>query len=251
MANSWRRTVQRARSFDQLAVAFDRFAELVGGPLNAYLDAVLPEGGQRAVDLGCGTGHHALLLADRFRQVLAVDVSAPMLKLARDRRSRPNITYTERDLRTVRAECDGTFDLVLSTHALHHVPDLDQTLHGIRALCAPGGRVVLVDNVAPTPAVPHRWFITQAIRTLMLDLLRRRRPPSEAWELYQLNTDPAWLEHLTTDRFLSPEQFTHRYGRVFPGASFTDLYRTRAMCWHAPTTDQPLPHRPDRLGRTP
>jgi SAM-dependent methyltransferase len=234
MANSWRRTTRPARSFDQLAASFDRFAELVGGPLNAYLESVFPSQGERAVDLGCGTGQHAAMLATRYRQVLAVDISAPMLQLARDRRSQANVTYQERDLRSVRAETDGTFDLVLSTHALHHVVDLRQTLLGIRGLCAPGGRVVLVDNVAPRPAVPRRWFITEAIRTLALDLLRRRRPLSEVWELYRLNTDPAWLEHVTTDRFLSPDQFAQRYGAVFPGAQFTDLYRTRAMCWHTP-----------------
>jgi len=87
----------------------------------------------------------------------------------------------------------------------------------------------------PTPAVPRRWFIAQAVRTLALDLLRRRRLLGEAWELYRLNTDPAWLEHVTTDRFLHPEQFAQRYAQVFPGARFTDLYRTRALCWDAPT----------------
>jgi len=53
--------------------------------------------------------------------------------------------------------------------------------------------------------------------------------------VYQLNVDPAWLDHLATDRFLSPTEFTRRYRQVFPGATFTDLYRTRAMHWDAPT----------------
>jgi SAM-dependent methyltransferase len=233
MGTSWRHDPQSC-SFDQLAEVFDRFAELAGGPLNDYLTSVLPESRERAVDLGCGTGHHALELSSRFRQVLAVDVSQPMLTLARQRRPRPNITYAERDLRQVRAHTDGTFDLVLSTHVLHHVEDLDQTLLGIRELVAPGGRVILVDNVAPTPAVPRWWFVREALRALAVDLARRRRPAGEAWELYRLSVDPTWLDHLTSDRFLSPDEFAHHYGQVFPGASFTDLYRTRAMCWDAP-----------------
>ena len=174
------------------------------------------------------------MLAARYRQVLAVDISAPMLQLARARRPLANIAYQHRDLCSVRAEVDGTFDLIFSAYALHHVPDLDRTLRAIRALVAPGGYVVLVDNVAATPAVPRRWFLSDARRILAGDLLRRRRPPTQAWELYRLNTDPAWLDHLTTDRFLSPEQFAHCYSSVFPGALFTDLYRARAMCWDAP-----------------
>jgi SAM-dependent methyltransferase len=224
-----------AGSFDQIATHFDRFAELVGAPLDAYLASVVPEGGgERAVDLGCGTGRHAALLAAHYRQVLGVDISVAMLQLAMARRGLANVDYQQRDLRQVRADRDGVFDLVVSAYALHHLADLDQALWSIRELTAPGGRVVLVDNVAPTPQVPRRWFITEAVRTLAADLLRRRRPPAEAWELFHLNTDPAWLDHLTSDRFRNPTQFTQQYGQVFPDATFTDLYRSRAMCWDNP-----------------
>jgi SAM-dependent methyltransferase len=225
---------QPTRSFDQLAVNFDRFAELAGAPLNAYLESVLPDHGTRAVDLGCGTGRHAAILAARYHHVLAVDVAAPMLQLAHAHRNLSNITYQRRDLRDVRADTDGTFDLILSAYALHHVADLEYTLCGIRELCAPSGRVVLIDNVAPRPAVPRRWFVGEALRILAGDLLRRRRPPAEAWELYRLNTEPAWLDHLTTDRFLHPAEFAERYQAVFPGARLADLYRARGLCWDAP-----------------
>jgi len=223
-----------AGSFDELALHFDRFAELVGGPLTQYLESVFPEQGERAVDLGCGTGQHAALLAHRYQQVLAVDVSAPMLELARARRPLPNICYQQRDLRDLRVEADGRFELVFSAYALHHVPDLDATLRGIRELVAPGGRVVLIDNVAPQPHLPRRWFIGEAVRLLASDLLGRRRPIREAVELFRLNTHPAWLDHLTADRFLNPAEFDHHYGGVFPGANTTALYRARGLCWDAP-----------------
>src|SRR6266540_5343818 len=156
-------TASNAGAFDPIAQAFDRFAELVGEPLNQYLLGVFPERGGRAVDLGCGSGHHAARLAPRFGEVLGVDVSAPMLELARVRRNLPNVRYQHRDLRSVRPEIDGRFDLVLSAYALHHVEDLDQALEGIRRLVAPGGRVVLIDNVAPRPAVPRWWFHKEAV----------------------------------------------------------------------------------------
>jgi ubiquinone/menaquinone biosynthesis C-methylase UbiE len=230
------RTAARAGSFDHIAEHFDRFAELVGGDLDEFLASVLPEGGgERAVDLGCGTGRHAALLASRYEQVLAVDVSVPMLSLARTRRALPNITYQDRDLRSVRADTDGTFDQVLSAYALHHLDDLDQALWHIRQVVTPGGRVILIDNVAPTPAVPRRWFWQEAIRMLLFDVTRRRRQVGEAWELFRLNTDPDWLDHLTADRFLNPEEFAQRYGAIFPGAVFTDLYRARALCWRQPS----------------
>jgi SAM-dependent methyltransferase len=157
-----------------------------------------------------------------------------MLALAQLRRDRPNICWQERDLRELTPERDGRFDLVLSAYTLHHVQDLDQTLEGIRALVAPGGQAILVDNVAPTPALLRRWFPREAIRVLVGDLIRRRRPPQEAWELYRLNTHPVWLDHLTSDRFLSPAEFAQRYTAAFPHGVITPMYRARALCWDAP-----------------
>jgi SAM-dependent methyltransferase len=222
------------RSFDGLPRVFDRFAELVGGPLDDYLTERLPPHGGRAVDLGCGTGRHASLLARRFDEVLAVDVSAPMLHLAQRRRAAANIHYRRRDLLDVAPEKDGTFDFVLSTHTLHHLPHLTAALTQIRSLTRPGGQVVLVDNVDPRRQVPRRWFQTEARKALLLDLRRRRRPVREAVEVYRLSVHPAWLDHLASDLFPTAGEVEEAYGAAFPGAEFTPSYRTMAMHWRKP-----------------
>ena len=226
-------TRPRAQSFDDFAETYDRLMSLSAGSFRAYIESVLPQAGHRAVDLGCGTGHHASILATRFQEVLAVDISSPMLEIARARRASPNISYELRDLRDVTPEKDGRFDLVFSAFTLHHVPDLDDTLRQIRALVAPRGRVVLLDNVAPTPAVPRWWFRREALRRFLADVLGRR-PVREAVEVLRLQTHPAWLDHVTTDRFLSPPEFRDRYGGAFPGGQFADLYRACVLTWAQP-----------------
>lgn len=218
-----------AQSFDHLPEHYDRFAELVGGALDAYLAARVPGRGRRAVDLGCGTGRHAAFLATRFEQVLAVDCSAPMLTLARRRRPLPNLTYERRDLTEVRADRDGTFDLVFSAYALHHVPDLDAALERIRGLVAPRGQAILVDIANPAELtdghglVPRARFVEEAAREYAADLAGGRRPLAEAAELLALSLDPAWLDHVTTDRTLTPAEFTRRYLAALPGAVITEL----------------------------
>jgi SAM-dependent methyltransferase len=230
------RTVSRGydpRSFDHLPATFDRLQALAGGPLTAYLTDTLPRRGGRAVDLGCGTGRHAALLAEHFDEVLAVDLSAPMLDHARQHRPGGNIRYEQRDLTEVNEITDGRFDLVFSAHALHHVADLPATLTRIRGLARPGGQVVLVDNVDPRGHASRRWLRAQARRGLLMDLRRHRRPVGDAVELYRLSTDPAWLAHVSTDEFLTPDQFTQTYRDAFPGARFTPMHRAVAMQWHA------------------
>jgi SAM-dependent methyltransferase len=224
---------QSGQSFDRLAGHYDRLGQLADSQLDAYLAARLPaQPGGRAVDLGCGTGRHAALLAGWFDEVLAVDLSAPMLAFAQRHRSRPNVRYEQRDLGAVVAERDGRFDFVLSVFTLHHVPDVARVLDQVRGLVAPGGQAILVDLCdQPRPA---GWFRRRALRTLATDLLRRRRPVGEAGELYRRATDPAWLAHQTTDRPLPPGQFERTYGSAFPGAAVTPLPRARAVHWHRP-----------------
>jgi SAM-dependent methyltransferase len=222
------------RSFDHLPAVFDRFAELVGGPLLDYLTQRMPRRAGRALDLGCGGGQHAELFARHYDEVLGVDLSAPMLELGRTRRPHANVRYEHRDLLDLTPAEDGTFDLVFSAHTLHHVPDLRQALPRIRELVRPGGQAILVDNVDPRRQASRRWFKAEARRALVEDLRRRRRPTREAVEVYRLSTHPAWLDHVTTDVFLTPDEFDATYTAVFPGAVVTPMYRARALHWRHP-----------------
>jgi SAM-dependent methyltransferase len=217
------------QSFDTLADRYDRLHDLQADPIGTWLPGALPQRGRRALDAGCGSGRHTLVLADRFDEVIGIDLSAPMIGLATARRPRPNIAYRHQDLMSF-GDPDG-FDLVLSVNTLHHLPDLDGALDHLRPLTRPAGLVVLADCVARRPSLPRWWFVGGAVRDLLVDLARR---PAYAGELLGLRTDPAWLDHLTGDRYLSRTAFERRYARAFPGARFWPVGGFHAMLWHAP-----------------
>ena len=219
-----------AQSFDHLVARYDRISTLLGAELRAWLLFHLPARGDRALDLGCGTGVHTMQLADRYDEVLAVDLSGPMVEFARHRRPRSGVRYEQRDLRDVAPDRDGRFDLVFSAHTLHHV-ELDSALHRIRSLVRPGGQVLLVDVVDDRPQVPRSWLRGQAWRMLAADLRHRRRPVREAVELLRLQLDPDWLDHQTSDRLLPAADWDARCRAVFPGATITPLRRARALDW--------------------
>jgi SAM-dependent methyltransferase len=239
------------QSFDHLAAHFDRLAALLGAELQAWLMFRLPARAGRAVDLGCGTGVHTELLADRYAEILAVDLSEPMLRHARTRRPRGNIHYQQRNLTDVTPDQDGRFDLVFTAYTLHHLPDLSAALGHLRDLVRPGGQVIAVDVVdirkpspdtssAPigqTTCVPRGWFRRQALRQLLTDLRHRSRPPRQALELLGLQLDPAWLDHQTTDRLLHATDWEIAASRAFPDAQIAPFHRARALHWHAPDVD--------------
>jgi ubiquinone/menaquinone biosynthesis C-methylase UbiE len=238
---------ERAQSFDRIAEAYDRLGGIDHQKvlLGSWLEGRLPATGRRALDLGCGTGRHAVLLAQRFDQVDAVDLSGPMVALARTRRARPNITYRQGDLQGVGGP--GSYDFVTSVLTLHHVPDLHAALSHIKGLVAPGGRIVLVDQHPPEsrlrPTSPvwrlERRLLPLRVRLHGLAVLRlgrdaARRGPGTAWELYRLSTRREWLDHLVTDRFFSREELQGCCDRLFPGYQLVPAPGGTALTWNAP-----------------
>lgn len=244
--------VRDPRSLDHLMARYDRYAELVGVELRAWLAFHLPRprragsvaGAGRALDAGCGTGVHTELLADRFNEVLAVDMSAPMIDHARARRARGNVRYEVRDLRSVTVGSDGPFDAVLCAYTLHHITDAGSALWQLRSLVRPGGTVLLIDVTDDRRPVPRSWLRAHAWQGFRDDLLRRRRPLGEAVELLRLSLDPDWLDHQHTDRLTPPAEWDALAHTVFPGANIATFGRAHALSWTAPTTGPD--RRPDR-----
>ena len=116
---------------------------------------------QSALELGCGPGTWTGLLADRAKQVLAVDISDAMLKQATEAHAqRSNVELTRSDI----AGFDPgsrTFDRILSVRVLEYVPEWRHAVESFGSWLTPGGRAVVVTK---TPISiwrgtgRERWF---------------------------------------------------------------------------------------------
>src|SRR5918999_67103 len=157
--------------FNPIAALYERYAEVNADLYRPYLASALPAAGERAADLGCGSGRFTGLLADRYAHVLAVDIAEREIEIAMRKRTRPNVEYRAVSLLDVSPERDGRFDVVLSVNTLFHLfreHDRDDVLRHVRSLVAPGGSAVIVDVVSPGSrwAWRHRWWGTgEAVRT--------------------------------------------------------------------------------------
>lgn len=102
------------------------------------------------VDIGAGTGQFALLAAETFGRVVAVDPSRVMLARLREsaRQRGSNLEIVEAGFLTYQHQGVGA-DAVYSRLALHHLPDFWKSiaLHRIRAMLPTGGRLRLSDVV--------------------------------------------------------------------------------------------------------
>ncbi|MFI9119959.1 GNAT family N-acetyltransferase [Streptomyces bikiniensis] len=133
----------------------------------------------RVLDLGCGPGRSALLLAaEAGAEVTAVDTHEPFLAELRESAAARGLDGTGPDggsVRALRADMgalpfpDGSFDLVWAESSVF-VLGFDRALAEWRRLLAPGGTLVLTECVwttgEPGPAARAFWEEHYPLRTV-------------------------------------------------------------------------------------
>ena len=124
----------------------DRQIEALG---LAAIDALAPRDGEHVVDIGCGCGQSSLALASRAGPggaVVGVDISKPMLEVAR-RRPRPAgsaaLTFRQLDAQTDDLG-RGMFDAAFSRFGVMFFSDPVAAFANIKGSLKPGGRLSFI-----------------------------------------------------------------------------------------------------------
>ena len=104
------------------------------------LDAV-PDGAERALDVGCGTGLLVRRLGERLGTAVGIDRDAPSIERAREAGG-DGVDYVLGDVLD-HPFVPESFDLVATVATLHHM-DAATGLARLRDLLRPGGALVVV-----------------------------------------------------------------------------------------------------------
>ena len=109
------------------------------------LERLALDGDETVLDAGCGSGRVTERLLERLPagRVIAADAAPSMLAEARKRLERfgDRVRYVECDLGRP-LPLDEPVDAILSTAALHWVPDHDALFANLAAVLRPGGQLV-------------------------------------------------------------------------------------------------------------
>ena len=124
------------------------------------LQKLLPDfRGMSVLDLGCGYGWHCKYAADHgAAQVPGTDISHRMLETAMQRNSDPNIEYRLSAIEELRFP-NASFDVVLSSLALHYVADFEALVQNISRWLKPDGQFIFsVEHPVFTAYGSQDWY---------------------------------------------------------------------------------------------
>lgn len=143
--------------------------------------------GERVLEIGCGTGTLAVMMARQGAEVVGIDVSPAMLAEA-DKK----VAAEDLNDRTILRRMDASdidryfekqsFDVIVSTLVFSELNEMEQryVLAAVHRLLKPGGRLILADEVVPEhfwsrlmfyairlPLVLLTWLLTRTTTTAL------------------------------------------------------------------------------------
>jgi SAM-dependent methyltransferase len=167
----------------------------IGRPQPALLEVAGGFRG-RVLDIGCGSGEHALLAASLGLDAVGLDAAPTPVRLAREKAASRGLdaTFVLGDALDLPALFDRPFDTVIDSALFHVFDDADRArfVGAVAAVTAPGARYYLLcfSDSAPGEGGPRR--VTEA--ELRMSFERGWRVDSiDAVELDTIGMDvPAW-----------------------------------------------------------
>ena len=140
------RASEERRFWDRFAPRYDRFMARFAGVYSQLGDRIQLEldSNDRVLEIATGTGLIALEISRYVSAVTAIDISEPMIKVARGKARSANIKNVDFQVEDAYALSfeDEQFDVCLIVNALHVMQQPDVVLREARRVLKPAGRLI-------------------------------------------------------------------------------------------------------------
>jgi ubiquinone/menaquinone biosynthesis C-methylase UbiE len=137
--------------FTRQATLFSTAAPITNeGALKMIIEAARPGPEDTVLDVACGGGIVVCAFAPHVREATGIDMTPAMLEQARKlaaEKGLANVAWRQADVGSL-PYADAAFTIVVTRFAFHHFADPLAVLREMVRVCAPGGRIVVVDTCA-------------------------------------------------------------------------------------------------------
>jgi SAM-dependent methyltransferase len=197
---------------------FDRIAGLSNNEWNhnnhydSFLLKHIPLSSEAdALEIGCGTGSFARLLAQRFRRVLAIDLSPRMIEIAKEQsRQYHNIDFQVADVMTQEFSSEQ-FGCIASIATLHHLP-FEPILIKMKDALRMDGVLLVLDLFKAESVADFSTTLLAVPVNIILRLIKNGHITESS------EAKAAWAEHGHTDKYLTLSQVRQSCAAILPKA---------------------------------
>jgi ubiquinone/menaquinone biosynthesis C-methylase UbiE len=201
--------VSQTDHFDAVASRYDRLRAPTGvTPVHELLAREGDLAGKRVLDVGCGTGMHAAIFAERFGcEITGIDSSSGMLREARAK-------LPAADFRLGVAEqlpfLDDVFDAALMMLVVHHL-DRPRAFAEVRRVLLRRGRLLI--NTPNPEAFPRFWMAALFPSYVAIERARFPGFPSLRQDLRDAGFAVRRIDHVVPRSFSRDEALAKLRGR--------------------------------------
>jgi 2-polyprenyl-3-methyl-5-hydroxy-6-metoxy-1,4-benzoquinol methylase len=135
-----------ASQYTAMITAQEKAGMQPGSNMSRFLQVVGDVSGLTVLDAGCGEGYLSRILSQRGAHVTGIDVSAPLVEIARTKDFADQITYQIADLSQPLPTYQDHFDLITSFFVLNDIYDYRGFLTTLGSVLKRAGRLVLFMN---------------------------------------------------------------------------------------------------------
>lgn len=211
---------------------FNRIASLTAHEAEAreiysdYLLRHVPMDCDHVLEIGCGFGTFARIVAHRAQHVTAIDLSPQMIDVAKKRSaSYSNLEFLLGDFLQLQLPVES-YDCIVTLATLHHLP-ADEALRKMKTMLRPGGVLIIQDLLDSTGIFDNalsliRIPINMAVRFWQKGRLRARREVRRAW-----------AEHGRHETYLKAKDVRAMRDEYLPGGLVHKHFLWRyTIVWH-------------------
>ncbi len=154
--------------FSRQAMPFSTAAPITdANALRMIVEAAAPKPSDRLLDVACGGGIVVSAFAPYVEHATGIDMTPAMLDRARQHATESgvaNVTWDRGDV-TALPYADDAFDIVVTRFSMHHFLEPLGVMREMVRVCAPGGRVIVIDmHASDDPAKAAEWNRAEKLR---------------------------------------------------------------------------------------